>query len=113
MAVTSPYKRRVFVVQDDGKNFTSALDFGEVTTILQRRDQVTFNARPWVRALINALSDFTCDDYIILVGDPAVIGIACAIVAYRTGGVIPMLKWDRQEQRYFPVTADISSIPAL
>jgi len=40
-------------------------------------------------------------------GDPAAIGLACAIAANINQGRFNLLKWDRQEQDYYPVVVDI------
>jgi len=99
----------VFAVQEDPrKNILPALDFGSIEYILEDRDQVTFDPVPWVRRIKTALRGFTEDDYILAIGDPAAIGIACSIAAQVTGGRYKMLKWDRQEKRYFPIAIDIS-----
>ena len=99
----------VFAVQEDTrKNLLPALDFGNIEYILDSRDQITFDAVPWVRRIATALRGYTEEDYILAIGDPAAIGIACAVAAQRTGGRFKMLKWDRQEQRYYPIAVDIS-----
>jgi len=40
-------------------------------------------------------------------GDPAIIGLSTAIVSDVTGGRFNLLKWDRQETRYYPLTFDL------
>ena len=99
----------VFAVQEDTrKNLLPALDFGSIEYLLDSRDQITFDSVPWVRRIATALRGYTEEDYILAIGDPAAIGIACSVAAQRTGGRYKMLKWDRQEQRYYPITVDIS-----
>ena len=36
-------------------------------------------------------------------GDPAIIGLSTAIVSDITQGKFNLLKWDRQETRYYPL----------
>ena len=36
-------------------------------------------------------------------GDPAIIGVACSIVADMTNGKFNLLKWDKQERKYYPI----------
>lgn len=98
----------VYVVQQSDKNITPAMDFGAVEVILPNGPQVMFNAAHAVRLIRQAMYRFTEDDYIIAIGDPAAIGIACAVAAERTGGRFKMLKWDRQEMRYYPVVVDLN-----
>lgn len=108
MGLMSP---RVFAVQEDSKkNLLPALDYGDLEHILDALDQVGLNPDPWVKKIRRKLKDFTSDDFILAVGDPAAIGIACAVAASRTGGRFKMLKWDRQERRYFPVSIDIHDL---
>ncbi len=52
------------------------------------------------------LIDFNDDDYLLLVGDPAAIGLCCAVAA-AINGRFTVLKWDRQEMTYYPVSFDI------
>ena len=100
---------RVFVVQDDPKkNLLPALDFGDIVTILDADAQITFAAPPWVRKIRTVMNDYTSEDFILATGDPCAIGIACAVAAEKTGGEFKMLKWDRQERRYYPVEAKLT-----
>jgi hypothetical protein len=46
-------------------------------------------------------------DYLLLMGDPVVIGMATMIASQQTGGVVNLLKFDRQSFDYIPVTIDI------
>ena len=39
-------------------------------------------------------------DYLLLTGDPAIIGVACSIVSDITNGKYNLLKWDKQERKY-------------
>ena len=53
------------------------------------------------------LRDVRQQDYILLTGDPAVIGISCAIVSDYTSGKFNLLKWDRREAKYYPINFDL------
>ena len=52
---------------------------------------------PLIFKLRKLLKNFTEDDYLLLTGDPAIIGVACSIVSDITSGKFSFLKWDRQE----------------
>ena len=54
-------------------------------------------------AIKNILKDFNDDDFLLMMGDPSIIGVACAIVAQNNVGRFSVLKWDRQEARYYPI----------
>jgi hypothetical protein len=53
------------------------------------------------------LKDFKPKDYLLLTGDPAIIGVACSIVSDMTNGKYNLLKWDKQERRYYPIEIDL------
>ena len=40
-------------------------------------------------------------------GDPAAIGLACAVAASTNQGKFKVLKWDRQESVYYPVNINL------
>ena len=40
-------------------------------------------------------------------GDPAAIGLVCALASQHNQGRFKVLKWDRQESMYYPVSIDI------
>ena len=40
-------------------------------------------------------------------GDPAIIGVACSIVSDITGGKYNLLKWDKQERKYYPIEINL------
>ena len=52
---------------------------------------------------LKKLKDYNSNDYLLLTGDPAIIGVACSIVSDITNGEFNLLKWDKQERRYYPV----------
>ena len=51
--------------------------------------------------------EYTPKDYLLLTGDPAIIGVACSIVSDITNGKYKLLKWDRQEKTYYPIEVNI------
>jgi len=53
------------------------------------------------------LKNYTSKDYLLLSGDPSVIGIAVAIVSDINNGRFNLLKWDRQEKVYYPLEIDL------
>ena len=53
------------------------------------------------------LKDIRQKDYILCMGDPSIIAISSAIASDTTQGKINMLKWDRQEKRYYPIEIDL------
>jgi len=56
---------------------------------------------------INLLKNFCEEDYLLLTGDPAIIGVACSVVSDITNGKYNLLKWDRQERMYYPIKINL------
>ena len=98
----------VYVVSETTQhNISSALSFGEVKTLLPPMAQVAFSPAPTVRRISRGLEKFNDDDYLLFIGDPTAIGIACAVAAARNNGRFKCLKWDKHEKRYIPIAIDI------
>lgn len=98
----------VYAVQAARVNLFPATAFGTVRTLLPEGD-VNFSLELAVEKLSCGLASFRSGDYILPVGDPTAIGIACAIASHRTGGRFNVLKWDRQERRYLPLSVDLTA----
>lgn len=88
-------------------NVTPALKYGEIVTILPPNSQVLFSVVPTIQRIRRKLEKFTDEDYLVLIGDPAVIGIVCSIAAAKNNGRFKLLKWDRRESLYIPLQIDI------
>ena len=89
-----------------------AMDFGfhlEWHRPLHQTHQknVGFSPGPLIYKLRQALKDFTSKDHLLLTGDPAIIGVACSIVSDLTSGNYKLLKWDRQERKYYPIEINL------
>lgn len=94
----------VFVVQEvNGKNILGAERWGRLRVILGSGQSLTFRPEKTIEHISSEMEDFSEDDYILAIGDPAAIGVVSALAAARCNGVIRMLKWDRQERVYYPV----------
>ena len=66
-----------------------------------------FSPAPMIRKMKRMLKDFSDDDYLLLTGDPAMIGVACSIVSETNNGKYKLLKWDRQERQYYPISINM------
>ena len=88
-------------------NIIGAQKYGDFKFLLPEFSQMIFSPGPLVRKLRQGLKDFTEKDYLLLTGDPAIIGVACSIAADITGGKYNLLKWDRQEHTYYPVEINL------
>ena len=88
-------------------NIMGAQKYGQFKFLLPEFSQIIFSPGPLVFKLRQGLKDFRPDDYLLLTGDPAIIGVACSIVSDITNGKYNLLKWDRQEKKYYPIEIDV------
>ncbi len=84
-------------------NIIGAQKYGDFKFLLPELSQIIFSPGPLIYKLRQALKDFTEDDYLLLTGDPAIIGVACSLASEMTNGKYKLLKWDRQERKYYPI----------
>ena len=88
-------------------NIMGASKYGEFKFLLPEFSQIIFSPGPLIFKLRKALRDYTEEDYLLLTGDPAIIGVACSIVSDITNGKYQLLKWDKQERRYYPIKINL------
>ena len=106
---------RVFVIQEIAGtkagnpkiNIMGASKYGEFKFLLPEFSQIIFSPGPLIYKLRQGLKNFTKDDYLLLTGDPAIIGVACSIVSDITNGKFNLLKWDKQERKYYPIEINL------
>ena len=105
----------VYVIQEipgtqEGRpkiNIMGAAKYGKFEFLLPEFSQIIFSPGPLIFKLRKALKDFTTEDYLLLTGDPAIIGVACSIVSDMTNGRYNLLKWDKQERQYYPIEINL------
>ena len=88
-------------------NIMSASKYGEFKFLLPEFSQIIFSPGPLIFKLRNLLKDYTVNDYLLLTGDPAIIGVACSIVSDMTNGKYNLLKWDKQDRMYYPISINL------
>jgi len=88
-------------------NIMGASKYGEFKFLLPEFSQIIFSPGPLIFKLRKSLKDFTREDYLLLTGDPAIIGVACSIVSDMTTGRYNLLKWDKQERQYYPIEINL------
>ncbi len=104
----------VFIVQkhmkyDDQKeqfvpkfDVSSARQFGNVEFLLSPTAN-PFNPNWIIDELHNKLQNFSSEDYLLLVGNPCLIGMVVAIAAYYSGGRVRLLQWSGKDQKYVEI----------
>ena len=90
-----------------GRNIRSAEKFGELKVCLPDNKQIVLSSGPMVFKLKQELKDFNENDYLILMGDPAIIAAAGAVVSENNNGQFKVLKWDRDEKKYYDIEIDL------
>jgi hypothetical protein len=105
----------VYVIQEiagtkEGKpkiNILGAAEYGTFKFLLPELSQMIFSPGPLIFKLRKSLKDYTSEDFLLLTGDPAIIGVACSIVSDITNGKFNLLKWDKQERKYYPIHVNL------
>ncbi len=105
----------VYVPQNQTKldpvsgGFVSSLDLSEATQYGEIRYLLSPTAKPFINPKIinqlhDGLQDFSDDDFLLLIGNPAIIGMVSAIAAHYNNGNIKFLQWGKDT--YVPVTVE-------
>ena len=108
-------RTKVYVIQEisgtkEGKpkiNILGAAHYGVFKFLLPEFSQIIFSPGPLVYKLRQGLKNYKPRDYLLLTGDPAIIGVACSIVSDITNGKYNVLKWDKQERKYYPIEINL------
>ena len=108
-------ERTVYVIQEVAGtqagnpkiNIVGASSYGQLKFLLPEFSQMIFSPGPLIYKLRQGLKNFTEDDHLLLTGDPALIGVACSIVSDITNGKYNLLKWDKQERKYYPIAINL------
>ena len=88
-------------------NIMGASKYGEFKFLLPEFSQIIFSPGPLIFKLRVLLKNYKITDYLLLTGDPAIIGVACSIVSDITNGKYQLLKWDKQERKYYPIKINL------
>ena len=119
MDILDPKPNRVFIVQDQYKrhpendtlvskfDFTEAKRFGDLTFLLSP------NANPFspnegvICELTDKLHDYSVHDFLLLTGNPILIGWTVAIAAQANKGRVRLLQWNGRRSCYLEVRGDL------
>ena len=113
--LTGKTKPKVYVIQEipgtsEGRpkiNILGAREYGDFVFCLPEMAQIIFSPGPLIFKLRKILKDYKEKDYLLLTGDPAIIGLACTIASDINSGRFNLLKWDRQEKVYYPLEINL------
>ena len=84
-----------------------ATKFGKIKVLLKEDTQIVRSPGPITYELRRLLKDYTDKDFLLLSGDPKVIGLAIAIVCDINNGKYTTLTWDRREKMYYSTEFNI------
>ena len=94
----------VYVTQENPRvDMVSDTKWGELIPLSSANDQVHLNPMRMITQITSKLKGFSDDDYLLAVGDPAIIGIAFTIASNQNDGHVNLLKWDKFEKMYYLV----------
>ena len=113
--LSSMSERIVYVIQEVAGtqagnpkiNIMGASSYGKFKFLLPEFSQMIFSPGPLIFKLRKGLKNFNVNDHLLLTGDPAIIGVACSIVSDITNGKYNLLKWDKQERKYYPISINL------
>ena len=88
-------------------NILGAAEYGVFKFLLPEFSQIIFSPGPLIFKLRQSLKNYRPNDYLLLTGDPAIIGVACSIVSDITNGKYNLLKWDKQERKYYSIDINL------
>ena len=88
-------------------NVTKALHFGNIEFLFSERAQLVYSSGALVRELRKKLEKFNDEDYLLLLGAPAILATTGAVVADVNQGKFKMLKWDRESAKYYPLEVNL------
>ena len=97
----------VYVLQEMGRNIRSAEKFGDLKVVLPDNKQIVLSSGPLTHKLKKELSTFCDDASMLLMGDTAIIALAGAIASEMNRGKFKVLKWDRDEKKYYDLEIDL------
>ena len=98
----------LYVIQEmPYKDILRAEVYGKLIPLIPPGFQLLLSSDSVVQQLRDGLKDFSDDDYLLLIGDPSIIGIACSVASDINMGYYKVLKWDRKREKYHPIEIDI------
>lgn len=80
--------------------------WGEIVYVLSPSAN-PFNLELVLGDMHSSLRNYSDDDCLLLIGNPALIGMATAIAAYYNKGKIRMLQWSGQHKQYTEISGEI------
>jgi hypothetical protein len=100
----------VYVIQASStRDFSDAERYGKIKYLLPDNFQIARSPVIAEDKLKRKLAAFNDEDYLVLIGDPIIIGLATLIAGRANNGRVKALKWDRRDGgHYIPIQLDLN-----
>ena len=99
----------VYLIQENPYiSVLSANEYGKIVTLFESGTQIMFSPQPAIRKLKRKLRNFNDNDHLLMMGDPAAMGIACCVASEMNRGKFKILKWDKMQKRYYSVQVNLN-----
>jgi hypothetical protein len=99
----NPRTRQFEAVHD----LSPAIAFGKPEILCSATMSFSLDPSAMIKAMREGLRNFSDQDYLLAVGDPAAIAIASMLAAAMNNGRVKMLRWDRQVKQYLEMQLDV------
>ncbi len=90
-------------------DISSASIFGDITAPMFPHNGVSYLTQHDVHEVRRLLKDYSDEDCILCIGDPAAIGLSLALASEINRGKFNVLRWDRTRREYIKLSFDIRS----
>lgn len=87
-------------------DLTPAMEYGKLVTLLEP-GPVTIDLQPVIRQFQKQLKSFNDEDFIVAIGDPAIIAAATMVAGSVNRGRAKLLRWDRRQRKYLELQIDL------
>lgn len=87
-------------------DLSPAKEYGDLVELLGRGAS-PFGPESVLKQLHRMLQHYGPEDYLLLIGNPVLIGWAVAIAAHYCTGKVTCLQWSGKEKAYLPIEAKI------
>lgn len=89
----------VYIIQDTGKDFLPAKEFGEIRIVFPKHiNNMTYNEG--MTHAFEVMRDFRDHDYVVPTGDPLLIGLVVAVAFTKSTNQFQLLKWNPVNHKY-------------
>lgn len=109
---------KVYIVQEQNRwdekamklvprfDLSSAEQYGDLDYLLSPT-AAPFSSASILRDLHHKLRHFTDEDYLLLIGNPCLIGWSVAVASYHNDGFVTLLQWSGREGKYIEIKSEI------